>query len=388
MEFEVLYRDNGTYARVGRIRLPHGEVRTPVFMPVGTQGSVKALSHEDLENLGVEIILCNAYHLYLRPGEEVITSAGGLHRFIGWEKPILTDSGGFQVFSLAHLSKVADEGVLFQSHIDGSRHYLTPEDMVRFQMALGADIIMSFDECLPYPAEYKDVEKSIWRTIKWAERGYKCWRDSEGEGRTCLFGIVQGGVYEDLRKVCAEAICAIDFPGYAIGGVSVDEPDEEKERIISYTTPLLPENKPRYLMGVGSPEDLLFGIYWGVDMFDCVMPTRNARNGCLFTYKGKVNIRNAKYVKDYTPIDENCSCPVCKRYTKAYLSHLYRAKEISALRLNTIHNIYFMMDLCRRAREAIQAERFSDFYNNFIKEYNIAKFSEGESEEGNALSDF
>lgn len=381
MFFVVEHRDKNTFARVGKLFLPYGEVTTPVFMPVGTQGSVKALSHEDLEYLGAEIILCNAYHLYLRPGEKVIKEAGGLHKFIGWEKPILTDSGGFQVFSLAHLNKVTDDGVLFQSHIDGSQHYLTPEDMIRFQLLLGADIIMSFDECLPYPSEYKDAEKSVFRTIKWAERGYRIWENEGGVSTSYLFGIVQGGVYEDLREKCVKALCEIEFPGYAIGGVSVDEPEEEKKRIINFTTPLLPEDKPRYLMGVGSPEDLLFGVSCGVDMFDCVMPTRNARNGCLFTSKGRVNIRNAKYVRDFTPLDENCNCPVCKRYTKAYLSHLYRAKEITALRLNTIHNVYFMLNLCNLVRDAIRKGEFSNFYSNFIKEYNIASVSEEESEE-------
>ncbi|MCX8065176.1 MAG: tRNA guanosine(34) transglycosylase Tgt [Candidatus Hydrogenedentes bacterium] len=388
MFFALEHTDKNTSARIGKLILPHGEVLTPVFMPVGTQGSVKALSHEDLETLGAEIILCNAYHLYLRPGPEVIKKAGGLHKFIGWDKPILTDSGGFQVFSLAHLNKVNDEGVIFQSHIDGSRHNLTPEDMIRFQMILGADIIMSFDECLPYPSKYEDAEKSVIRTIKWAERGYRCWKEEGGESTSDLFGIVQGGVYEDLRERCVQSLCAIDFPGYAIGGVSVDEPDEEKKRIISFTTPLLPEDKPRYLMGVGSPEDLLFGVYCGIDMFDCVMPTRNARNGCLFTSRGRVNIRNAKYVKDFTPLDEDCNCPVCKRYTKAYLSHLYRAKEISALRLNTIHNIYFMFSLCKLVRKAIKEDRFLDFYNNFLNEYNIKPFSEGDSEIGSTFFNF
>lgn len=370
MFFEITHKDISSSARTGRLHLPHGVVETPIFMPVGTQATVKALDLEDLEQLGTQIILCNSYHLYLRPGEEIIQQAGGLHSFMTWHKPLLTDSGGFQVFSLTQLTKVTDEGVIFRSHIDGSKHHLTPERMIQFQITLGADIIMSFDECTTYPITHQKAKKSMLRTVHWAERGYQLWKNSEAQARVSLFGIVQGSVYEDLRKECVELLSKLDFPGYAIGGVSVGEPDEDRFRITEITASYLPVHKPRYLMGVGSPEDVLWAIQCGVDMFDCVMPTRNARNGSLFTSHGRINIRNAKYVRDFQPIDEECNCPVCKRYTRAYLSHLYRAKEITALRLNTLHNVYFMLKLCEQARDAIRKNQFSNFYRAFLNKYN------------------
>ncbi len=371
MFFKIEHKDKNCDARIGKINLAHGEVEVPVFMPVGTQASVKALTQEELEEIGTTIILCNAYHLYLRPGLETLSLAGGIHNFMSWNKPILTDSGGFQLFSLAHLNKVTNEGVIFQSHIDGSRHHITPEKMIQFQMDIGADIIMSFDECTPYPVSHKDAEKSMRRTIVWEKKGFEYWKERNGKSHSQLFGILQGSVYEDLRVKCAGELCGMDFPGFAIGGVSVGETDEERHKITEISAQLLPENKPRYLMGVGAPEDVLWAIRCGVDMFDCVMPTRNARNGCLFTSHGKLNIRNARFVHDFSPLDEECNCPVCKRYTRAYLSHLYRAKEILAFRLNTLHNVYFMLNLFEKIRQAIREDRYLDFYNDFFSKYNI-----------------
>ncbi len=371
MFFQIEHKDENCKARTGKISLAHGEVEVPVFMPVGTQASVKALTQEELEAIGTTVILCNAYHLYLRPGLETLSLAGGIHSFMNWSRPILTDSGGFQLFSLAHLNKVTDEGVIFQSHIDGSRHYITPEKMIDFQMKIGADIIMSFDECTSYPVSHRDAEKSMRRTLIWERKGFEYWKEQKGKTTSYLFGILQGSVYEDLRKGCAEELCEMDFPGFAIGGVSVGETDEERHRITEFSSQLLPEDKPRYLMGVGAPEDILWAIRCGVDMFDCVMPTRNARNGCLFTTHGKLNIRNARYVHDFNPIDEECDCPVCRRYTRAYLSHLYRAKEILAFRLNTLHNVYFMLKLFENIRQSIRENRFVNFYNEFLSKYNI-----------------
>ncbi len=373
MFFQIEHKDKHCAARKGKIFLEHGIVEVPVFMPVGTQASVKALTQEELEDIGTDIILCNAYHLYLRPGLEIISLAGGIHSFMSWNKPILTDSGGFQLFSLAHLKKVTDEGVIFQSHIDGSRHHITPEEMIKFQMDIGADIIMSFDECTPYPVLHKDAEKSMQRTIVWEKNGFNFWKEKREQAYPQLFGILQGSVYEDLREKCAAELCSMDFPGYAIGGVSVGETDEERWRIIETSAALLPADKPRYLMGVGAPEDVLWAIRCGVDMFDCVMPTRNARNGCIFTSHGKLNIRNACFVRDFNPLDEECDCPVCTRYTRAYLSHLYRAKEILAFRLNTLHNVYFMLKLFQKVRQAISEDRYLDFYQDFISKYNIGK---------------
>ncbi len=365
MRFEVEARDPGCGARAGRLRLPHGEVETPVFMPVGTQASVKALSQEDLESIGAQIILGNAYHLYLRPGTEVLEAAGGIHGFMNWPKPVLTDSGGFQIFSLADLNKVTPDGVVFQSHLDGSRHEFTPEKAVDVQISIGADIMMCFDECTEYPAPRERVEQSMRMTLAWAERCKRHWQARDA-GQQALFGIVQGGVHPELRRECAEALAAMDFPGYAIGGVSVGEGKAEMEAVTAFTAPCLPEEKPRYLMGVGTPEDLLMGIAHGVDMFDCVMPTRNARNGSLFTSQGRINIKNAKYGRDFSPLDPQCGCPVCRTYSRAYLSHLYRAGEISALRLNTLHNLFFMLQLAALARSAIRDGQFPSFRRAFL----------------------
>ncbi len=361
MEFTIEARDPGCGARAGRIRTPHGEIETPVFMPVGTQGSVKALSQEDLRTLGARIILGNAYHLYLRPGTEVLERAGGLHRFMNWDRAILTDSGGFQVFSLQGLNKVTPEGVIFQSHLDGSRHEFTPEKAIDVQISIGADIMMCFDECTPHPATHEQAAESMRMTAAWAERCKRRWREREADERQALFGIVQGSVYEDLRRESVERTVALDFPGYAIGGVSVGESKEDMYRVVDWVAPQLPEDRPRYLMGVGTPEDMLEAIERGVDMFDCVMPTRNARNGSLFTSQGRINIKNAQYATDFGPLDPACACPVCRTYSRAYLSHLYRAGEISALRLNTLHNLFFMLQLAVTARRAIQAGQYRVF---------------------------
>jgi queuine tRNA-ribosyltransferase len=376
MEFSVEARDAGCGARAGRLRLPHGEVETPIFMPVGTQASVKALSQEDLEEIGAQIILGNAYHLYLRPGTETLEAAGGIHRYMNWPRPVLTDSGGFQVFSLAELNKVRPEGVTFQSHLDGSRHIFTPEKAVDVQISIGADIMMCFDECTPFPATRDQAGKSMRMTLAWAEKCRRRWIEREA-GQQALFGIVQGSVFEDLRVECAEALAALDFPGYAIGGVSVGEGKDQMREAVACTAPRLPEGKPRYLMGVGPPEDMLDAIELGVDMFDCVMPTRNARNGSLFTSQGRVNIKNAKYARDFGPLDPACACPVCRRYSRAYLSHLYRAGEILALRLNTLHNLFFMLQLAANARDAIRAHRFREFKRTFLHTYSLR-------EDGNA----
>jgi len=368
MQFDIEARDPGCAARVGRLRLPHGEVETPVFMPVGTQASVKALSQEDLEALGAQIILSNAYHLYLRPGTETLEAVGGIHRFMNWSRPVLTDSGGFQVFSLAELNKVTAEGVTFQSHLDGSRHVFTPEKAIDVQVSIGADIIMCFDECTEYPVTREKAERSMRMTLAWAAKCKERWEAREA-AHQALFGIVQGSVYADLRQDCAAALAAMDFPGYAIGGVSVGESKEEMVAAVENTAPWLPAEKPRYLMGVGPPEDLLEAVERGVDLFDCVMPTRNARNGSLFTSQGKINIKNAKHAQDFGPLDPACGCPVCARYSRAYLSHLYRSGEIAALRLNTLHNLFFMLQLAANARGAIRNGRFRAFKRSFLETY-------------------
>ncbi|MFP4500437.1 MAG: tRNA guanosine(34) transglycosylase Tgt [Candidatus Hydrogenedentota bacterium] len=368
MTFDVEARDPGCNARTGRLTLPHGVVETPTFMPVGTQGAVKALAQEDLEALDVPIILGNAYHLYLRPGLDVIEAGGGLHEFMDWPRPILTDSGGFQVFSLGDRNKITPEGVTFQSHLDGSKHCFTPEKAVDIQGSIGADIIMCFDECTAYPVDYATAAASMRMTVDWAARCKRRWEAREAVDQA-LFGIVQGSVYEDLRVESAQATVALDFPGYAIGGVSVGETKDEMYAVVRWTTPHLPENKPRYLMGVGPPEDILAAVEQGVDMFDCVMPTRNARNGQLFTWGGRINLKNACHRHDFGPVDAACTCPVCRRYSRAYLHHLYRAGEIGALRLNTLHNLSFMLQFGTRIRRAIRAGRFQEFKGAFLHAY-------------------
>ena len=328
-EYELIKEDKHTGARVGRLHTPHGIIDTPIFMPVGTKATVKSMTPEELKEIGSEIILSNTYHLEMRPGSDLIKKAGGLHKFMNWDKPILTDSGGFQVFSLGDLRKITEEGVAFQSHIDGSRHFISPEEAVKIQTNLGSDIMMAFDECPPYPAEYDYVKNSLERTTRWAERCKVAHTNTENQA---LFGIVQGGVFKDLREQSAKGLIDLDFPGYAIGGLSVGEPKDLMYEVLDYTTPLLPKNKPRYLMGVGSPDALFEGVIRGIDMFDCVLPTRIARNGTAMTSAGQISIKKAKYFDDFSPLDENCDCYTCRNYSKAYLRHLYKENEILSSR--------------------------------------------------------
>jgi queuine tRNA-ribosyltransferase len=347
--FEILARDSRTHARLGRIATPHGELITPVFMPVGTQASVKTVTPEELLACRAEIVLANTYHLYLRPTHTLIRDLGGLHRFMHWEQPILTDSGGFQVYSLAGLRKLSEEGVLFQSHLNGSRHMLTPEKAVEIQAALGSDVAMVLDECVPYPATYDYALTSQELTTRWARRAKAAHRNSE----QALFGIVQGGMYTDLREKSAHELVELDFDGYALGGFSVGETKRLMDDLIEHTAAGLPEEKPRYLMGVGTPADLLRCVKLGIDMFDCVMPTRNARNGCLFTRQGRLIIKNARYAQDTRPIDAQCGCYTCQHYSRAYLRHLFVSEEILGPRLNTIHNLHHYMDVIHMIRAAI-----------------------------------
>ena len=362
MEFRLKKRDENTGARAGELQTPHGLVQTPVFMPVGTQGTVKGMSPEELKEIGAEIILGNTYHLYLRPGHEIIREAGGLHRFMHWDRSILTDSGGFQVFSLADLREISEEGVTFKSHIDGSFHFLSPEKSIEIQNALGADIIMAFDECAPYPCDYEYAKRSVELTARWARR---C-RARHQRRDQALFGIVQGGVYPDLRQKSAVDLVDLDFPGYAIGGLSVGEPKHLMFEILEATIKHLPESKPRYLMGVGSPEDLIYGAALGVDMFDCVLPTRIARHGSVFTHRGRLIIRDSQYMRDFGPLDPDCDCYVCRNYSRAYIRHLIKAKEILGLRLTTYHNLYFLAELMRGIRRSIMEGSFRDFKQEFL----------------------
>jgi queuine tRNA-ribosyltransferase len=357
--FEILKQDEQTGARLGRCFTPHGVFHTPAFIPVGTQATVKAMTPEELQGMGAEIILSNTYHLYLRPGHERVRRLGGLHRFMHWDLPLLTDSGGFQVFSLNSLVKVTEEGVQFQSHLDGSRHIITPEKAIQIQEALGADIIMCLDECTSYPASHAEAERSLGMTLNWSRR---C-KASHSTREQALFGIVQGGMYPDLRRRSAEALAEMSFDGYALGGLSVGESKETLVRVIGETAPLLPAYQPRYLMGVGTPWDMIQGIQRGVDIFDCVLPTRNARNGMLYTRAGRVVIKNARYGADSGPIDPVCSCYTCRNYSRAYLRHLYLAGEILAMRLNTIHNLHFYLTFMGEVRRAIAEDRFQEFSN-------------------------
>ncbi len=358
--FEIIKKDSSSQARLGRVKTDHGSFTTPAFLPVGTQGSVKSLTPEELVEIGVEAILGNTYHLYLRPGHETIGRLGGLHAFIHWERPILTDSGGFQIFSLGSLRKISEEGVLFQSHLDGSPHSLTPEKVVEIQKVLGTDIAMVLDECVPYPSPYEYVKTSMERTSRWARRSLQVRRESD----PALFAIVQGGVYRDLREKSAQALVEMGFQGYAIGGLSVGEPKSTMLDVLQWTIPLLPEDTPRYLMGVGTPEDMIDAVMLGVDFFDCVLPTRNARNGTLFASSGKISIKQAQYAEDGRPVDETCTCYTCRHYSRAYLRHLYLSKEILSSRLNTIHNLYYYVSLLGKIRKAIQEGRFLDFYQS------------------------
>ena len=405
MNFKLLTKDIN--ARSGLILTKRGAINTPAFMPVGTQATVKAMSPDELKEIGAETILCNTYHLYLRPGHEIIASLGGLHRFMRWDGPILTDSGGFQVFSLSALRSIDENGVHFRSHLDGSMHFIGPDKAMEIQSALGSDICMAFDECTPYPASYEYALRSLKLTTKWAKRckeyhekfmngdlqknpgmenyllplipshegrGYNnsipppLMGGGKGEGEIVkqpLFGIIQGGIYKDLRKRSLEELVEIGFDGYAAGGLSVGEPKEEMYEIINFIAPLMPEDKPRYLMGIGDLKDMLIAVEAGFDMFDCVMPTRNARNGTLFTSTGRISIKRTEYKSDNEPLDKNCGCYTCRNFSRAYLRHLFLAKEILSMRLNTIHNLYFYLDFFKKMREAIKKERFGEFKNRW-----------------------
>ena len=360
MKFFITNFDGAT--RTGILETARGNINTPAFMPVGTQGTVKALSPEELKSMGAEIILSNTYHLYLRPGHEIIRTLGGLHKFMNWDRPILTDSGGFQVFSLASLRKIREDGVEFRSHIDGSLHFLGPEKAMEVQVMLGSDIAMAFDECTPYPAEYSYAEKSLELTTRWAR---KCKEYLSTSQSPSLFGIVQGGMYKELRDRSIRELADIGFDGYAVGGLSVGESKEEMYEIIRFIAPLMPANSPRYLMGVGDLTDVLTAVENGFDMFDCVMPTRNARNGTLFTGSGRISIKRTEFKSDAGPLDPDCSCYTCRNYSRAYLRHLFLAKEILAMRLNTLHNVHFYLDFFKKMRAAISGKTFASFKKNW-----------------------
>ncbi len=382
--FKLLHKDKSTKARLGVLTTAHGPINTPIFMPVGTQGTVKAISTQELKEVGAEIILGNAYHLYLRPGLDIIEKAGGLHKFMGWDRPILTDSGGYQIFSLATLRKLSEEGAEFSSHIDGSKHFITPEKAIDIQRILGGDIMMILDECVHYPAARDYVEQSLDLTTKWARRAKEYFVSGLAGKRVnglspytrtpahpqLLFGIVQGSTYLDLRKKAVEDLLEIGFDGYAIGGVSVGEPENLIHEVAAYTASLLPQDKARYLMGLGTPPDIVEAIANGIDMFDCVVPTRNGRNGQAFIWDGYLQLRNAEYKEDFRPIDQRCDCFACKNHTRAYIRHLFNTEELLGLRLVSLHNLYFYVKLIRLSREAIKEERFGDFRLEFLNRYN------------------
>jgi queuine tRNA-ribosyltransferase len=372
-KYAIWAKDPDSFARAGCLVTAHGQIETPVFMPVGTHGVVKTLTPAELEECQAQIILGNTYHLYLRPGLEVIVAAGGLHRLIAWKKPILTDSGGFQVFSLAHLGKINDAGITFRSHIDGSQHTLSPEASIEIQNSLGSDIIMALDECTPFPFSYESAGRSLERTHYWAERSRKCFaslKPKYGHAQA-LFGIVQGSVYPDLRSQSIEFLKGLDFDGYAVGGLAVGEPKEQMFNLLSGISPQLPENKPHYLMGVGKPEDIIRAIELGMDMFDCVLPSRNGRNGVLYTWQGRIVLKQAAYRLDFSPPDENCQCYTCRNFSRAYLRHPFMNGEMTGLRLNTLHNVHFFLELVARARAAILAGNFSQWKNEFFQSYPV-----------------
>jgi queuine tRNA-ribosyltransferase len=370
IRFELIKTCKQTGARLGVLHTPHGSFETPMFMPVGTLATVKTLSPEELKEMGAGIILSNTYHLWLRPGHEIVKEAGGLHSFMNWDRGILTDSGGFQVFSLSDFRKIEEEGVYFRNHLNGDKLFLSPEKAIEIQNALGSDIIMAFDECPPYPATYEYMKQSVERTSRWAERCLKAHKRPDVQG---LFGIVQGGEFEDLRRQSAQDLVSLDFPGYAVGGLSVGEPKEVMNRVLEFTTPLLPADKPRYLMGVGSPDSLIDGAIRGIDMFDCVLPTRIGRNGTVMTSQGRVVIKNAQYARDFSPLDPNCDCYTCRNYTRAYIRHLIKCDETFGIRLTSYHNVYFLIKLMEQVRQAIREDRLRDFRDEFFERYGFNK---------------
>jgi queuine tRNA-ribosyltransferase len=370
VRYELIKTCTQTGARLGKLHTPHGTIDTPVFMPVGTLATVKTMTPEELKEMNAQIILSNTYHLFLRPGHDLVEEAGGLHSFMNWDRAILTDSGGFQVFSLSNLRQIDEEGVAFRSHLSGEKLFISPEKAMEIQNALGADIIMAFDECAPYPAEPEYVKPSMERTTRWAERCLKAHKRPHDQA---LFGIVQGGMYRELREQSARDITSLDFPGYAIGGLSVGEPHHLMYEVLDYTVPLLPSNKPRYLMGVGSPDALIEGAIRGIDMFDCVLPTRIARNGTCMTSEGRLVIRNAKYARDFRPLDPNCDCYTCRNYTRAYIRHLIRCDEILGVRLTTYHNLHFLINMMNQVRQAIMEDRLGDFRDEFFARYGITE---------------
>ena len=367
-KYEVIKEEKNTGARLGKITTDHGEIETPIFMPVGTQATVKSMDQDDLKKMNAQIILGNTYHLYLRPGIEIMKKAGGLHKFMNWDRPILTDSGGFQVFSLGDLRKISEEGVEFQSHLDGSRHFMTPEKSIEIQNIIGSDIMMCFDECAPADADYEYTRKSMEMTSRWAAR---CKDAHARPDEQALFGIVQGGMFEDLRARSAHDLVAMDFPGYSIGGLSVGESKDTMFHLLDTTVPLLPKDKPRYLMGVGSVDALIEGVIRGVDMFDCVLQTRIARNGTAMTSQGKVVVRNAGYADDFSPLDPECDCPVCQNYSRAYIRHLIKCNEILGARLLTYHNLYFTLKLMEKVREAIRSDTLLDLKKDVFSKYGL-----------------
>lgn len=369
-EFELIKESNECKARLGKIKTNHGEIETPIFMPVGTRATVKAMSPDEMKDLNAQIILSNTYHLFLRPGTEIIEKAGGLHKFMNWDRPILTDSGGFQVFSLSGNRKITEDGVEFRSHIDGSKKFISPEVSIDVQNILGSDIIMCFDECAPYPSTHEYIEHSMNRTTRWAKRCKDHHKNTENQA---LFGIIQGGMYKDLREISAKALVEMDFPGYAVGGLSVGEPLDIMNDILDFTTDFMPKNKPRYLMGVGTPDYLFEAVERGIDMADCVLPTRIGRNGTVMTSKGKLVIKNGKYKDDFSPLDDECDCYACKNFSRAYIRHLFNVDEILGLRLATIHNISFLLNLMKQIREAIKNDYFLEFKDDFYKKYGYNK---------------
>lgn len=372
--FKIIHQDKLSQARLGKLKTAHGEIDTPCFMPVGTHGTVKGLMPKDIHDFGAQIILGNAYHLFLRPGLEIIEQAGGLHKFISWDKPILTDSGGYQIFSLARLRKLTDHGVEFQSHIDGKKHLLTPEDVVKIQQVLGSDIMMPLDECAHYPCTEEHARIAMERTINWARRSqeYLGHKSQVTSHKQMLFAIVQGATFDKLRKECAERLVEMDFPGYAIGGVSVGEESSLIYNILKFTAALLPQTKPHYAMGVGYPHDIVEAVDCGMDMFDCVVPTRYGRNGTAFTSRGKIVIRNSAFTKDFKPLDAECDCYTCRNFSRAYLRHLFNAEEMLGLILLSMHNVYFFLDLMRKIREAIKEDAFHTFKKDFLHKYKHA----------------